>query len=149
MPDLERAIALAVEAHRGQSDKYGKPYILHPLTLMMKMEGETAMMAAVLHDVVEDTTLTLDDLIKEGFPADVVEAVDSLSKRESESYEGYIDRLSANTLAVKVKRADLEDNMRVTRMKDVTDKDLARLAKYLRAWQKLAVRSGPPTSSTP
>ena len=138
MSDLERAIALAVEAHRGQLDKYGRPYILHPLTLMMKMEGETAMMAAVLHDVVEDTTLTLGDLIKEGFPADVVEAVDSLSKRESESYEGYIDRLSANPLAVKVKRADLEDNMRVTRMKDVTDKDLVRLAKYLRAWQKLA-----------
>ena len=137
MSDLERAIVLAVEAHRGQLDKYGRPYILHPLTLMMKMEGETAMMAAVLHDVVEDTTLTLGDLIKEGFPADVVEAVDSLSKRESESYEGYIDRLSANPLAVKVKRADLADNMRVTRMKDVTDKDLARLAKYLRAWQKL------------
>lgn len=137
MPDLERAIAVAVTAHKGQRDKYGRPYILHPLTLMLKMANETSMMAAVLHDVVEDTSLTLDDLRNEGFPREVVEAVESLSKNEKESYDEYVERVGRNPVAVKVKLADLEDNMRITRMNKVTEKDTVRLAKYLRAWQRL------------
>jgi (p)ppGpp synthase/HD superfamily hydrolase len=137
MPDLERAIVVAVSAHKGQRDKYGRPYILHPLTLMLKMTDETSMTAAVLHDVVEDTTLTLSDLRNEGFPDEVIAAVGSLSKNEKESYDEYIERVSRDPLAVKVKLADLEDNMRITRMNKVTDKDTLRLAKYLRAWQKL------------
>jgi (p)ppGpp synthase/HD superfamily hydrolase len=137
MSDLERAIAVSVAAHKGQRDKYGRPYILHPLTLMMKMTDETSMMAAVLHDVVEDTPLTLDGLRKEGFPGEVIEAVESLSKNEKESYDEYVERVSRNPVAVKVKLADLEDNMRVTRMNKVTEKDTVRLAKYLSAWQRL------------
>jgi (p)ppGpp synthase/HD superfamily hydrolase len=95
------------------------------------------MMAAVLHDVVEDTSLTLDDLRKEGFPREVLEAVESLSKNEKESYDEYVERVSRNPVAVKVKLADLEDNMRITRMNKFTEKDTVRLAKYLRAWQRL------------
>jgi len=137
MSDLERAIAVSVAAHKGQRDKYGRPYILHPLTLMMKMRDETSMMAAVLHDVVEDTPLTLDDLRREGFPGEVIEAVGSLSKNEKETYDEYVERVSRNPLAVKVKLADLEDNMMVTRMNKVTEKDTVRLAKYLSAWHRL------------
>jgi (p)ppGpp synthase/HD superfamily hydrolase len=137
MPDIERAIGLAVEAHRGQKDRNGRAYILHPLTLMMKMDTEQEMMTAVLHDVVEDTSWTLAGLAGEGFPAEVVEAVDALSKREGEAYDDYIDRLSHNPLAVKVKVADLVDNMRLTRMSEVTEQDASRLARYLRAWKKL------------
>ncbi len=137
MPDIERAIGLAVNAHRGQKDRNARPYILHPLTLMMKMDTEVEMMTAVLHDVVEDTDRTLADLKKAGFPSEVIEAVDALSKREGETYDAYIERLSRNPLAVKVKVADLVDNMRLTRMIEVTEDDAARLSRYLRAWKKL------------
>ena len=137
MSDIERAIGLAVEAHRGQKDRNARPYILHPLTLMMKMDTEVEMMTAVLHDVVEDTSWTLAGLAAEGFPKQVVEAVDALSKRAGEAYDDYIDRLSRNSLAVKVKVADLVDNMRLTRMSELTEEDAQRLARYLRAWKKL------------
>ncbi len=143
MSDIERAIGLAVEAHRGQKDRNARPYILHPLTLMMKMDTEVEMMTGVLHDVVEDTDWTLDRLKAEGFPPEVVEAVDALSKREGESYDDYIERLSRNPLAVKVKVADLVDNMRLTRMNEVTEQDASRLARYLRAWKKLKGTGSP------
>jgi (p)ppGpp synthase/HD superfamily hydrolase len=137
MRDLEDAIELAVKAHRGQKDKYGRPYILHPLSLMLKMESDEQMTAAVLHDVVEDTSVTLEDLKREGFGPRILEAVDSLSRREGESYEDYIERLSGNPAAVKVKLADLEHNMLLTRMPDISEADIPRLARYLRAWKKL------------
>jgi (p)ppGpp synthase/HD superfamily hydrolase len=134
---LEQAIAIAVEAHAGQRDKNGAPYILHPLRVMFRVQIEAERIAAVLHDVVEDTDWTLSDLRKEGFSDQIVAAVDCLTKREGEEYEDYIRRAASNPLARKVKLGDLEDNMDVRRLSKVDRKATQRLAKYLKAWQSL------------
>jgi (p)ppGpp synthase/HD superfamily hydrolase len=111
MPTLEDAIALAVAAHRGQQEKTGRPYILHLLRVMLRLEGEFEQMTGVLHDVVEDTASTLDDLRRLGYPDPVIEALDCLTHRHEETYEQFIERAIANPLARRVKLADLEDNM--------------------------------------
>lgn len=137
MPTLEDAIILAAWAHRSQKEDHGRPYILHPLRVMSRMQTEAEMMVAVLHDVVEDTRYTLDDLRQAGYPAEVVEAVDALSRRQGESYEAFIERIRLNPLAVRVKLADLEDNMDLRRLPDVGEPDLERLQRYRRAWKML------------
>ena len=137
MPTLEDAIALAVEAHRGQRDKAGQTYILHPLRVMMRLETETERMVAVLHDVVEDSPWTLERLRGLGYPEEVLGALDCLTKREGETYEAFIERLLPHPLARRVKRADLEDNMDVRRLPAVTAKDAERLARYRAAWARL------------
>jgi (p)ppGpp synthase/HD superfamily hydrolase len=136
---LERAIALAVDKHAGQSDKSGAPYILHPLRMMTRMKTPEAMMTAVLHDIVEDTDMTLADLRLEGFPESVVGAVDALSRREGETYEDFTVRAGANPLSRSVKIADLEDNMNPLRLgkAGLSEKDIDRLNRYLRAWSRL------------
>jgi (p)ppGpp synthase/HD superfamily hydrolase len=136
-PTLEDAIALAVEAHRGQRDKAGQTYILHPLRVMMRLETETERMVAVLHDVVEDSPWTLERLRALGYPEEVLDALDCLTKREGESYEAFIERVLPHPLARRVKRADLEDNMDVRRLPAVTAKDAERLARYRAAWARL------------
>ncbi|WP_434387685.1 GTP pyrophosphokinase [Melittangium boletus] len=137
MPTLEDALALALEAHRGQRDKAGQVYLLHPLRVMLRLETETERMVALLHDVVEDSAFTLEDLRARGYPAPVLEALALLTRREGESYEAFIQRLRPHPLARRVKLADLEDNMDVRRLPAVTDKDAARLARYRAAWQSL------------
>lgn len=134
MSNLDTALAIAIQAHAGQTDKAGQPYILHPLRLMFQMETEEEKITAVLHDVVEDTDWTLADLRAEGFREEVITAVAAVSRRKGESYEAFIERLKPNPLAVKVKLADLIDNMDVRRLQTITPKDLARLEKYHRAW---------------
>ncbi len=134
---LEKAIFIAVEAHRGQQDKSGSSYILHPLSVMARVEGETEKIVAVLHDVVEDTAWTLEKLKGEGFPNEILTALDCVTKREGESYEDFVKRAASNPVARRVKLADLEDNMDLRRMKTVEQKDLERLAKYLAAWRYL------------
>jgi (p)ppGpp synthase/HD superfamily hydrolase len=133
---LDKAIQIATQAHSGRKDKGGAPYILHCLRLLTKMVTEKEMIAAVLHDVVEDSDWDFDDLRKEGFSGEIVDALDHLTKRESEEnhYEVFIQRVSENPMARKIKVADLEDNMNVTRLAEVTEKDLARINKYYRAW---------------
>jgi len=108
---LEDAIALACRAHRGQVDKAGKPYILHPLRVMLRLEDPAAQIVAVLHDVVEDTPVTLADLRAEGYSGEICDAVDCLTRRPGEAYEAFISRAAANPLSRRVKLADLEDNM--------------------------------------
>ena len=137
MANLERAIELAVQAHRGQTDKAGRPYILHPLYLMQQFEDQEAMMVAVLHDSVEDSDLTLDDLAREGFSSGVLAAVDAITHRDGEAYDDYIKRVQTHPTARLVKLADLEHNMDVRRMSTVHDRDLARLDKYHKTWQHL------------
>lgn len=137
MADLEDAIALAVEAHRGQKDRAGAPYVLHPLRMMFRVETDAERMAAVLHDVVEDTDWTLDGLRDAGFPEEVVAAVDHLTRREGESYDDFVRRAAAHPVARRVKIADLEDNMDVRRTGTVTEKDVERLTRYHRAWRSL------------
>ena len=134
---LEKAISIAVEAHRGQKDKSGAPYILHPLSVMSRVAGETEKIVAVLHDVVEDTPWTMEALRREGFPDEVLTALDCVTKREGEAYDDFVKRSGSNPVARLVKLADLEDNMDLRRMKVVSPKDTERLAKYLAAWQYL------------
>ena len=137
MPDLEEAIRIAVEAHRGQKDRAGAPYILHPLRMMFRLQTDAERMAAVLHDVVEDTDWTLEALRERGFPDEVVTAVDHLTRREGESYEDFTRRAGQHPVARRVKIADLEDNMDVRRTGTVSEKDAERLNRYLRAWRAL------------
>ncbi len=137
MATVERAVQIAAQAHQGQRDKAGAPYLLHPLRLMMRMESEAAMMAAVLHDVVEDSEWTLDQLRAEGFSEEVLQAVECLTHRLGESYDEFVARVQTNAIARQVKLADLEDNMNIRRMAEITPKDLARLEKYHRAWRTL------------
>lgn len=139
MSTLERAITIAVEAHRGQTDRADQPYILHPMRLMLGMEGdEAAMIVAILHDVVEDTAWTLEQLAAEGFDATVVAAIDRLSRRDGERYEAFIERIAPDPLARRVKLADLKDNMDVRRLPKFGAKDCERMERYHRAWRVLS-----------
>ncbi len=142
MATVEDAVSIAARAHRGQTDKAGAPYLLHPLRLMLRMDTEAAMMAAVLHDVVEDTEWTLERLREAGFPEEVLEAVDCLTRREGESYQEFVERVRTNPVARQVKLADLEDNMNVRRMNQLGPKELERLEKYHRAWRVLTGEGG-------
>jgi len=130
---LEKAISIAAQAHEGQSDKAGAPYILHPLRVMMKMSTEAERITAVLHDVIEDTDWTIERLRREGFRAEILDALDCLTKEDGEEYGKFIERVNLNDLAVKVKKADLEDNLNVARLKNVTESDTKRLEKYKQA----------------
>lgn len=137
MSTLTRAILLAAKAHDGQTDKGGNPYILHPIRLASKANTTEESIVAVLHDVVEDSSITLFDLKNEGFSATIIEALDYLTRRADESYEGFIKRIKLNSLATKVKLLDLEDNCDVSRIPHMTDGDKARIDKYKKAIAEL------------
>lgn len=132
MSTLERAIAIAAQAHAGQVDKAGQPYILHPLRVMLRVRTEEERIAAVLHDVVEDTTVTLEQLAGEGFSQAVVEAVRALTKLPGESRIEAAARAAGNQVARKVKLADNAENMDLSRIANPTEKDFARLEEYER-----------------
>lgn len=135
---LEHAIAIALDVHSGQQDRYGHPYILHPLHVMLQMDTKEEMVAAVLHDVVEDSDTTLDDLRAQGFPEDILHVVDLLTHDKSAmSYDAYVQRLKPNLIARKIKLADLQHNMDIRRLRQVNPDDAARLEKYHRAWRAL------------
>lgn len=133
MSNLEQAILVATKAHAGQVDKGGQPYILHPLRLMLKFDSEIEMIVAVMHDVVEDSDFTQYDLKKIGFSKCIVEAIDCLSKRNGEDYDNFLLRISKNALAKKIKVEDIKDNLDMTRLNEITEKDLQRLQKYHQA----------------
>ena len=137
MPTLEDAIALAVEAHRGQLDKSGQPYILHPLRVMFRCQTDEQRIVAVLHDVVEDTGRTPDDLRKLGYSDEVLAALDCVTKREGEPYDAFVERAASNPTARAVKIADIEDNLDLRRLSGVAAGDVDRLARYIRAWHRL------------
>jgi (p)ppGpp synthase/HD superfamily hydrolase len=149
MPTLEDAILLAAEAHRGQSEKAGNPYILHPLRVMFRLESENDRIVGVLHDVIEDTRFTLIDLRAMGYPEPLLQALDCLTRRETETYEEFITRVRTNPLASRVKLADLEDNMDVRRLPALSEKDAERLRKYLNAWTLLKKSIDTLTSGIP
>jgi (p)ppGpp synthase/HD superfamily hydrolase len=134
---LEKAIGIAVNAHRGQKDRYQAPYILHPLRVMSRLDTTTERIVGILHDVVEDTDWTLEGLKREGFPPMVLTALNCVTKRKGEQYEDFVKRSSSNPVAIRVKLADLEDNMDLRRMPQVNDQDLPRLQKYVKAWRFL------------
>ncbi|MGI6253461.1 MAG: hypothetical protein ACOYJV_08500 [Aminivibrio sp.] len=130
MATLDRAIEIAAKAHEGQFDKGGIPYICHSLRVMGRVPGEDMKIAAVLHDVVEDTSLTLDDLRAEGFSERVVEAVDSLTRRRGEDYSHFIMRAASNLIGINVKMADLFENCDLSRIPKPGPEDFERLRKY-------------------
>ena len=129
----QQALAIAKDAHKGQVDKAGVAYIQHPLYVASLVEGELAKTIALLHDVVEDSAWTLEDLRMEGLPEEVVQAVGILTKKRNENYEEYILRVKQNPLARQVKLADLKHNSDLSRLANVTDRDRKRVAKYQKA----------------
>jgi len=135
---LSKAIFIAFEAHKAQTDKNGQPYMLH-LSRVMNM-GKTIdeKICGVLHDLVEDTGWTFEKLEKEGFSKEIVEALKCLTKlSEEEDYEEFIKRVQKNKLAINVKINDLTDNLDVKRIREVNEKDLKRINKYLAAYRTL------------
>lgn len=136
-PTLEDAIRLAAVAHTGQVDKAGEAYILHPLRVMLRLKDADERMAAVLHDVVEDSEVSLDDLRRAGYPDRVVAAVDSLTRRADEDYFDFIRRAAADPVAAAVKRADLLENLDPSRLATITARDEERMEKYRRAMAML------------
>ncbi|MFO7731267.1 MAG: HD domain-containing protein [Spirochaetia bacterium] len=134
---LEEAIELALEAHRGQTQRNGAPYILHSLYVMQQVNGEVRQTAAVLHDVLEDSPMTLDDLRSKGFSEQVVSLVDALSRRAAETYEQYIQRLAKTPAAIPIKLADLRHNMDALRLVDFTPDDGFRFQRYHKAYRQL------------
>ncbi|WP_025111322.1 HD domain-containing protein [Pseudomonas sp. H1h] len=134
---LERAIALAATAHAGQMDKGGSPYILHPLKVMLRMSSLEERIVAVLHDVVEDCGISLDDLRKEGFSEEVLTAIESVTKVPGESYEDFVERAAQNPIGRVVKLADLEENSDLSRIASPSWEDLERVEKYRRAIGRL------------
>ena len=141
MADLQRALEIAVESHKNQKQKDGSPYAFHPIRLSLSLETEERKIVALLHDVVEDTDWTFDDLVGEGFSDRVIEALRLLTHTDGSPYEDYIERIASNPLASVVKKADLADNMDFKRIQEPTENDFARLRKYHRAWRRLAVAS--------
>lgn len=136
------AEAIARRAHAGQADKAGVPYIGHPAWVAARMQGRDAKAAAWLHDVLEDTEVTAEDLAVAGIPANVVDAVLALTRRSGESYEAYLARVAENPLAVQVKLADLEHNSDLSRIPHPTERSRARAEKYRRAQEFLSGHAG-------
>ena len=110
---LHKAITIACDAHQGQSSINGEPYILHPLRLLIKAKSNEEKIIAVLHDVIEKSNISLADLKNKGFDQNIISSIDSLSRRKSESYVDYIERLMQNRISVKIKLLDLTDNIKI------------------------------------
>ena len=135
--DLKKAENLAREAHQGQTDKSGANYIGHPLRVSTRCKSPEAKIAGLLHDTIEDTYVTPQLLKDMGFGDEIVDAVLALSRRADETYAEFIVRASQNEIAKEVKIADLEDNMDIRRLPEISEKDAARLKKYLHSWRYL------------
>lgn len=131
------ALELAVEKHKNQTDKAGNPYILHPLHVMENVNSKEGKIVAILHDIIEDTDITEDYLLKIGLSKRIVDAVVALTRSEDIDYQEYIKNLSSNPLAKEVKLADLEHNMDLKRLPTLNEKDLERNRKYQIAYHYL------------
>lgn len=136
-PFTEKALAIATKAHAGQTDRAGKPYIQHPMHLAAQMEDEDSTILALLHDVVEDSAYTFENLTEEGIPSHILEALTLLTHHEKEDYFSYIQKIKTNPLATKVKLADLAHNSDLSRLPSITEKDRERAEKYKKAIQLL------------
>lgn len=135
---LAKAVAIAQQVHANQVDKIGAPYILHVMRVMNRGQTLDEKICGVLHDVVEDSPMTFEDLIAEGFPEHIVAALRCVTKTsENENYDAFIGRIKKNPLAVRVKLNDLEDNMDIRRLSSIGEKEATRLNKYLKAYREL------------
>jgi (p)ppGpp synthase/HD superfamily hydrolase len=140
MSTLERAIVIAAEAHAGQTDWGGEPYVLHPLRMMLRVATEDERIVAVLHDVCEDCPQwTFDRLRQEGFSENTIAALLSVTKRQGEDYEAFVRRAAANPIGRAVKLADLNDNADLSRLKrPPTEREMRTTKKYRRALALIA-----------
>jgi (p)ppGpp synthase/HD superfamily hydrolase len=137
MATLERALQIAVQVHAGQRDKSGAAYIFHPIRVMMRCTSTEAQIVGLLHDVVEDTPVTFEELEGEGFSNTVMEALLLLTHDSQVPYEDYIQEIKSNPIATEAKLADLQDNMDIRRLQEVDDKAVARFKRYLAAYTTL------------
>lgn len=129
----EKAYEIAKKAHLGQIDKAGEDYIKHPEKVASFVKTDEEKAVAYLHDVIEDTELTLEDLNEYGFSKEVIEAVDIITKKRGEDYQSYLNLVKKNKLARAVKLADLRHNSDLTRLINITEKDIERKEKYQKA----------------
>jgi (p)ppGpp synthase/HD superfamily hydrolase len=134
---LERAIAIATEAHAGQVDKAGKPYIEHPLFVMEQVSSLEQKIVAVLHDAIEDSDLSFEDLKSAGFPEVLIKAIAAITKIEGEAYGDYLERVITNAIALPVKIADVRHNLDIGRIANPTETDFQRMAKYKKVLSQL------------
>lgn len=141
VPSIEESIAFAAKCHEGQIDKMGQPYILHPMRVMLMLLTFVERTVAILHDVVEDCDkVTLETLKERGYPDVVIEALDSVTKREGEAYHEYVRRAAQNPIGMKVKKADLLDNISPVRRYNLAPGTRSRLhTKYSQALEILRV----------
>lgn len=136
--NIKKAINIAFKAHEGQYDKGGYPYIMHPLHLAEEMTTENEVITALLHDVLEDSEISLDFIKEQGFSEDVTNALVSLTRRKDEEYSEYIKRIkNTGGIALSVKKADLQHNMTLGRLENLTEKDKERLIKYKVSYKEL------------
>ena len=138
-PMLELALSIATEAHNGQCDTAGVDYIEHPIYVASQVDTEEEKAVALLHDVIEDSPFTAEELLLAGLPETVVAAVQILSKKKGQDYQTYLENVKSNPLARVVKLADLKHNSDLSRLRSVTDNDLERLEKYKRAIDYLSM----------
>ena len=136
---FEKSIIIATKAHSGQFDKGGSPYILHPLRVMLSLDNAEDRIVGILHDVLEDTSITLQHLEDNGFlgEIEILDALVSITRKSNESYKDFILRVKLNPIALRVKLADLRDNMNISRINNPTEKDFARIEKYKKAYKLL------------
>ena len=132
-PLTKKALKISFKAHKDQMDKSGMPYVYHPFHLAEQMNDEYSTCVALLHDVVEDTDISLDDLASDGFPAEVIEALTLMTHNDNVPYMDYVRKIKTNPIATKVKQADLEHNSDLTRLDNVDDAALERKNKYRQA----------------
>lgn len=128
------ALSIATDAHRGQKDKGGADYITHPIRVANGCVTNEEKIVALLHDVLEDTDINEEYLIKMGFPGFIIDAIKSVTRKRGEHYEDFIERCSLDAIGIKVKLEDLRDNMDVSRLKNLNEKDFERLKKYHKAY---------------
>lgn len=136
-PLTQKAMKIAFEAHKNQTDKNGIPYIYHPVHLAEQMDSENTICVALLHDVVEDTSMTFEDLQAEGFSAEIIDALKVLTHDDAVPYMDYVKKIRKNPIATKVKLADLRHNSDLTRLDEVNEKALKRVEKYKKAIEML------------
>lgn len=143
-PTLEDAISLAAQAHRGQvyPGPSPEPFIFHPLRVMLQVDTETDRIVAVLHDLVEDTTYTFEDVRSLGYADTVIEALNHLTRRNGEPYDAYTERVAENAIAQRVKLADLADNLANNRRLEPTVTNRARIRRYEQAQARLLLQFG-------
>lgn len=131
------ALNIAIQAHAGQKDISGRAYIMHPIRVSERCKNMRAKVVALLHDTIEDTEVTAEYLRGKGFPEEIINGILSVTARKGESYDEFVRRAAENPIGKEVKKADIEDNMDIRRLAELTDSDVARLRKYLRAWHYL------------